>query len=414
MTYQAIYNDGDTKCVQQIIVFKAGVFEKIEQSQKWIYARESLLGSPSISWAWRVVVSNHTVLRVLFVLAPEAASSHVKEIVSLISECAVSDALIPKNRIEHDRIVSSLPLVRRKVGQYAIRNSAFADSFVLFHGQQLCKEIDVIYASCANFAYQLNACRHVSSNEELRWAKKNLNRIEYEKFPDVVYVQQRAVHNKIISCAYLIDEFVAVEHKYMIERAGALLEERRVSGPESIGIRARVLFEEERSNEFDDSFVRGVVMPRNATPWRVVASAASIADMRAVIQWRPIGPQSNVSTGEIIMGDKIVIGSLSAGRDVSVGRGTHTSTSDHVGVDDFALLADQLKRLHEALAQQATEPAQRLAANAVREAEKSAREKKSADVVEYLKSGGAWALSVAEKIGVDLATTALKGALNLP
>jgi hypothetical protein len=62
---------------------------------------------------------------------------------------------------------------------------------------------------------------------------------------------------------------------------------------------------------------------------------------------------------------------------------------------------------------QATEPAQKFAAGAIAAAEQSARQNDGSKVIEYLKSAGKWALEVAEKIGVEVATGALNGALGV-
>ena len=59
---------------------------------------------------------------------------------------------------------------------------------------------------------------------------------------------------------------------------------------------------------------------------------------------------------------------------------------------DLARLAEELGRLYEALERQATEPAQKFAAGAIAAAEQSARQKDGPKVLEYLKSGGKWAL----------------------
>jgi hypothetical protein len=80
---------------------------------------------------------------------------------------------------------------------------------------------------------------------------------------------------------------------------------------------------------------------------------------------------------------------------------------------DIKLLADQLEALRAAMEREANEPEHRLAIGAVTAAAQSARENHGPKVVEYLKSGGKWALGIAEKIGVSLAASALKGALGL-
>jgi len=80
---------------------------------------------------------------------------------------------------------------------------------------------------------------------------------------------------------------------------------------------------------------------------------------------------------------------------------------------DLGKLAEELVRLREAMERDAVAPEEKLAVGAVAAAEQSARQKDGPKVVEYLKTAGKWALSVAEKIGVDLAKEALKGTLGL-
>lgn len=119
---------------------------------------------------------------------------------------------------------------------------------------------------------------------------------------------------------------------------------------------------------------------------------------------------------EVIMGDKYDV----SGQAGAVGPQAHAHdmTFNQVwnqlqGSIDLGQLAEELGRLHDAMQKDATEPGHRMAAGAVSAAEQSAREKDGAKVVEYLKAGGKWALSVAEKIGVGVATSALKGALGI-
>jgi hypothetical protein len=119
---------------------------------------------------------------------------------------------------------------------------------------------------------------------------------------------------------------------------------------------------------------------------------------------------------EVIMGDKYDV----SGQAGAVGPHSHahdmTFTQIWNQLDakfDLAQLANELQRLREALEREATEPAQKLAAGAVAAAEQSARQKDGPKVIEYLKTAGVWALKVSEKIGVALATEALKGALGM-
>ena len=80
---------------------------------------------------------------------------------------------------------------------------------------------------------------------------------------------------------------------------------------------------------------------------------------------------------------------------------------------DLYQLAEELSRLREAMSQEAKETDQENAVGDVAKAEQAARAEDLPKVVEYLKSAGGWALDVATKVGVSLASEALKRSLGM-
>jgi hypothetical protein len=81
---------------------------------------------------------------------------------------------------------------------------------------------------------------------------------------------------------------------------------------------------------------------------------------------------------------------------------------------DLGKLAEEHARLRVAMDRDAAAPGEKLAVGAVAAAEECARRKDGPKVVEYLKTAGRWALGVAEKIGVSVASEAIKGSLGMP
>ncbi len=79
---------------------------------------------------------------------------------------------------------------------------------------------------------------------------------------------------------------------------------------------------------------------------------------------------------------------------------------------DLPRLADELVKLREEMKRDAIEPEQKFAVGSVEAAEQSARQNNGPKTIEYLKIAGKWALGIAEKIGLDLAKEALKGAIG--
>ena len=75
---------------------------------------------------------------------------------------------------------------------------------------------------------------------------------------------------------------------------------------------------------------------------------------------------------------------------------------------DLTTLASELEVLRQALKKEATTEEHDIAVADVGKAKKAAEAKNSAKLAESLKSAGKWALDVATKIGVSLATDAIK------
>jgi len=87
------------------------------------------------------------------------------------------------------------------------------------------------------------------------------------------------------------------------------------------------------------------------------------------------------------------------------------------GVDenvDLAVLAQELGRLRTEMRGKATTAEQDVAVADVAKAEAAATKGDRKAIAEHLKSAGKWALDIASKIGVNLATSVLKGTLGIP
>jgi len=84
------------------------------------------------------------------------------------------------------------------------------------------------------------------------------------------------------------------------------------------------------------------------------------------------------------------------------------------GYLDLPLLAAQLGQLQEALRVAAKEPDQHMSIRAVAAAEQAAKQGDGPKALDYLKKAGSWVLDVASKIGVNVASSAIKAALGVP
>jgi hypothetical protein len=123
----------------------------------------------------------------------------------------------------------------------------------------------------------------------------------------------------------------------------------------------------------------------------------------------------SINVKELYMGDKNVV---RANQIAAVGSNAHvhdfTQTWNQVGSEiDLKALASELSSLRSELKKEATEPEHDEAIGAIASAEKAAKEGDGPGVLTYLASAGKWALDVATKIGVSVATEALKKSIGM-
>jgi hypothetical protein len=118
---------------------------------------------------------------------------------------------------------------------------------------------------------------------------------------------------------------------------------------------------------------------------------------------------------ENIMGDKYTVGQAGA-----VGPNAHAHDmnfhqiwNNSEGKIDLSKLVNELSLLREKMKEESTKPEHDTSVGAVASAEVAAKEGNGPKVFESLAKAGQWALDVAVKIGVGLATQALKTALGI-
>jgi hypothetical protein len=125
---------------------------------------------------------------------------------------------------------------------------------------------------------------------------------------------------------------------------------------------------------------------------------------------------SRLSIGSFHMGD-----AYSAGQAGAIGPGATASQisfqkvwAQLQGSASVEELAKELGALRTAMRSAASEPEHELSIGAVAAAQAAAEEGDGVRTLEYLKKAGNWALDVATKIGLNIASFALKGSLGLP
>lgn len=116
-----------------------------------------------------------------------------------------------------------------------------------------------------------------------------------------------------------------------------------------------------------------------------------------------------------------IIYNIGAAGVFSTGAAAHMSniaitqhSGSHAHPVDLSELAEELVRLRSEMRTRAETREQDAALGSIAEAEAAARSGDQRRVLDNLKAAGEWALDVATKIGVEIATAALKRSLELP
>lgn len=126
-------------------------------------------------------------------------------------------------------------------------------------------------------------------------------------------------------------------------------------------------------------------------------------------------PTYYLKGGDVKMGDEYNIGQAGA---AGPNAHAHDMTFNQIGGNieksmSLAQLADELAKLRQAMSQEAQNPSHFITLGKVAEAEVAAKEQNSSKVAESLKAAGKWALDVSTKIGVSVATEAIKQSMGM-
>jgi hypothetical protein len=174
----------------------------------------------------------------------------------------------------------------------------------------------------------------------------------------------------------------------------------KVNASDGLGITARVMNQIEAKilNEMNDLIFHRDIHRLDPDKQLAIQNAVTI-----------------VSQGGIEMGDKYIVGQAGA-----VGPSAHASgiTFNQIwnqieGTVDLPQLAKELAVLRQSMKNESTEPDQDIAIGAIAAAEQAAKSGNGPKALEFLKSAGKWSLDVAQKIGVGIATVAIKNALGI-
>jgi hypothetical protein len=145
---------------------------------------------------------------------------------------------------------------------------------------------------------------------------------------------------------------------------------------------------------------------------RVVAMWCEFALTQVLALEEPKPGSMILNYGEMTMRDKFVTGTANAvGPNATVNAEVVQQIVSHPAEAlDVHALAEELGRLRAAMKREATAPEQDVAVAEVARAEIAAKEGNTQQALQHLKAAGTWAFDVATKIGVGVATAAIKSA----
>ena len=125
-------------------------------------------------------------------------------------------------------------------------------------------------------------------------------------------------------------------------------------------------------------------------------------------------PAARISIGELNMGDSYAAGQAGAmgpnahAHDISF----HQINAEQLGQLDMRTLAVELSSLRREMKQLATEPEHDIAVGQIAAAETAVKKGETSTLLGHLKSAGKWAFDVATKIGVNVASEAIKRSMG--
>jgi hypothetical protein len=181
--------------------------------------------------------------------------------------------------------------------------------------------------------------------------------------------------------------------------------------PELVDVRVGDVLQQEGARdlwevyEVEDKVISGTFINLNAWVHKVEGMIGRTVATRPGI----------VIRGDLNFGDKYTAGQAGAmgpqahAHDLSL----HQISAQQLGQIDMRVLATELKSLRREMRQAATEPEQDIAVGQIASAEAAAQKGDTSSVIRHLKDAGKWAFDVATKIGVTVASEAIKKSAGL-
>jgi hypothetical protein len=140
----------------------------------------------------------------------------------------------------------------------------------------------------------------------------------------------------------------------------------------------------------------------------------SIIQLCSTLKYKLDENAVRISIGELNMEENYTVGQGVAGRHVHAhDMNFHQVSAQQLGQIDMRTLAVELASLRREMRQTATEPEQDIAIGQIAAAEAAAQKGDASSVLTNLKSAGKWAFEVATKIGVSVASEAIKKSMGL-
>jgi hypothetical protein len=426
MVYCATYNDGQQQYIQSLVCIRSTPSCSTGDRARWwkefLKVTEEVVMTVSVDFAVRMRFSQKRLERVLFLTAAERQRRDMEELgarFQSLNGIINGSIILPKDIGQYDEAARAIPRFRARLRQFSI---PFEDDIRLVDDFQILADpsqlFEMAIARSWPLTYQVNAQRHRLTDDDVKWWKKNRFRIDAaSQLPQKLKVAQESYDRRIDATAFLVEEFVASEDVVYCAAISEFVHDKLNSSYAKAFIESRL--ENECNGEFEEAFVGGFYpkSPKKLMPWHRAAASATANDVQALLQWQPKSERETLRQHLVEVNvSKTTIKNSNIG---AVGDNANIQNlmqiKERMGDNlDLAKLANDLQKLRTVMERDATDAPQRLSAAAVAAAEQSARQKDGPKAIEYLKTAGEWALTVGEKIGVDVATATLKSVLNLP
>ena len=254
-------------------------------------AIHALTSTPGMDFAFRISLRERKLERALFIMASEARVEDLKTVAGrLLKLNVMSEGSVQfcADREQHDELAASFPMLRywAQNETHMINDCQLACNFRLF--PQLEWLFDSALHRDWNVSVQFNIRRYQPTDEDLRFLRKNLVRINSANcLPERVAALQRRITQQLEGAQFLLDQFIGFEtaaaRDFILER----ISDDFAADHGRLGFPCPLI--EDSTDSFAELITTGIhsAVVQESEPMAKATSASTRDEIERVLRWQP-------------------------------------------------------------------------------------------------------------------------------